>query len=148
MTIPSFPTNTPTIKALILNQIGRTVTFYTIYSTQACPDCTLDPITNESTDSFCETCSGLYWIPLWSGTDYTAHVTWKYSDQVDWDTVGKFMIGDCQVKIMYSGNSDSIVQNANYVVVDDRIMDIQKITYRGITVLDRIIVDLKERQKS
>lgn len=150
MTIPIFPTNTPDIKRQIIDMIGRDVTFYTIYSTEPCPNPSdsLDPVTNESTNSLCPICSGLYWIPHYSGTHYTAHVTWKYSDQVDWETVGKFMIGDCQVKVMYSGGSDDIIQAAEYAIVDDRVMDIERITYRGITVVDRIIIDLKERTKS
>ena len=49
---------------------------------------------------------------------------------------------------MYSEDADDIVSNAKYVVVDNRIMDIDKITYRGATEVDRIIVDLKERDKS
>lgn len=146
MPIPIFPTNTPEIKALIINQIGREVTFYTIYSSQPCPLCDLDPVTNLSTDSFCETCSGDYWIPLWSGSLFTAHVTWKFADQKQWETAGIIMAGDCQVKIMYSEENDAIVHNAKYVIVDSKQMDIEKITYRGADIVDRIIVDCKERE--
>ena len=48
---------------------------------------------------------------------------------------------------MYSVFNDNIVQNAKYVIVDARKMDIEDITYRGATEVDRIIVDLKEREK-
>jgi hypothetical protein len=147
--VPIFPTNTQEIKTLILDQIGRDVVFYTVYSSEACPNPldSLDPVTNESTWTECPTCFGEYYIPHYSGTTFKAHVTWKYSDQTDWETVGKFMIGDCQIKVMISGNIDSIVHSAAYVIVDETTMDIEKITYRGVTVLDRMIVDLKERSK-
>ena len=150
MSIPNFPTNTPAIKALIINEIGRPVTFYSIYSSQACPNPldSLDPVTNESTLSLCPTCSGFYWIPLWSGDTFTAHVTWKYADQKQWETVGILMAGDCQVKIMYSPANDIIAHDAKYLVVDTHIMDVEKITYRGAIEVDRIILDLKERTRS
>ena len=147
MVVPVWPATIPT-KEAIIDSIGRDAIFYTVYSSQACPDCSLDPVTDESTDSFCETCSGVYWIPVWSGSTFTSHITWKFSERQQWESVGIIFNGDCLAKIMYSEDADDIVSNAKYVVVDNRIMDIDKITYRGATEVDRIIVDLKERDKS
>ena len=60
MTEIVWPTNTKTIIDNIRGAIGRTVDFYTVASSNPCSVCDLDPVTDESTDSFCTTCSGLY----------------------------------------------------------------------------------------
>lgn len=146
-TVPPFPSTIPT-KAAIINEIARPVTFYTIYSSQACPDCALDPVTNESTDSFCETCEGVYWIPTYSGYTYSGHVTWKFSDRQQWETAGILFNGDCLVKIMYSDSANTIIKNTKYVIVDEHTMDVDRVTYRGATEIDRILVELKERDRN
>lgn len=147
MLVAPWPSNTVQIKAEIISGIGRPVEFWTVYSSYACSGCTLDPVTNTSTDSFCEICSGNYWIPLYSGDTLRAHVTWKYADQQQYLTGGDVMLGDCQVKVILESGIDSLVSNAEYVIVDDRKMNIDRITYRGAVTPDRVILDLKEEEK-
>ena len=145
--VPPFPSTIPT-KAAIIDEIARPAVFYTVYSSQACPDCSLDPVTDTSVDSLCETCEGVYWLDTYSGYSYDAHVTWKFSDKQQWETAGILFNGDCLVKIMYSEAIDTVVKNTEYVIVDERTMDIDRVTYRGATEIDRILIELKERDRN
>lgn len=133
----------------IIADIGRNVEFFYVYSTYACPNPndSLDIITNTSTDSFCETCSGIYWIPLYSGVSMSGHVTWRYDYQNEFETGGKIFIGDAQVKVMFDEDREDFIKNqVKYLVVDDIIMDIVKITKLG-TPPNRLIISLKEREE-
>lgn len=126
---------------------GRIVTFYVIDSLSGCPVCSLDPITNTSTDSFCTTCSGEYWIPVYSGWEVQAHVTEGRVDNKQWTTGGIIDNGEISVKFMHTASGEMIANTAEYVVVDGRIMVIQPgITKRGIPEVNRLIVYLKERE--
>lgn len=142
----TFPSGTRQVIENIINAIGRDVTFYTS-TISGCSNCTLDPVTNTSTDSFCEVCSGIYWIPTWSGTDIRAHVTWKFADKDQWETGGHVFIGDGIVKIMYSGPYMDVVNNTKYMVVDGKQANIEKITLLGVPSINRIVLDFKERNK-
>lgn len=130
----------------IINDIGRDVYFFYIYSTFICPACDLDPITGGSVDSFCETCSGLYYISVYSGVTMSAHVTWKYDYRNEFETGGRVFIGDAQVKVMHSPEREELVKSTKYLVVDGKTMDIVKETLLGAPV-NRIIVSLKEREE-
>lgn len=149
--IAPFPT--PEVSRNIIEQMiaqdGRPVTFYTVESLSGCSLCTLDPIANTSTDSFCPQCSGEYWIPTYSGTTISGHVTWGGLDEKSWETGGQIDNGQCTVKVMYDDVSDFVVHNSAYVVVDERIMQPLpgKIILRGIPVVNRIIMTLKEKER-
>lgn len=142
-----WPTDTKVVIEDIINTIGRDVTFITS-TLSGCYNCSLDPVTGTSTNSFCPVCSGIYWIPLYSGTDIISHITWKFSDKGDWQTGGITFLGDGIVKIMYSGPYMNIVDNTDYMVVDGVQVDIQKVTLLGVPSINRIILDFKERQKT
>lgn len=142
----TFPTGTRTVIESIINAIGRPVTFYTS-TLSGCYNCSLDPVTNTSTDSFCPVCSGVHWIPTYSGSDITAHITWKFADKDQWETGGHVFIGDGIVKIMYSGPYMDIVNSTDYMVVDGKQTNIEKITLLGVPSINRIILDFKERSK-
>ncbi len=142
-----FPTNTKQLIEEMIQQDGREITFYTAtYS--GCSVCSLDPISDTSTDSFCPTCSGLYWIPTYSGWSTIAHVTWGVLDNKGWESGGMLDNGDCTVKFIYSGYMQDIIDNTEYVVVDDREMDVQPGTiFRGVPDINRVIVKLKEKER-
>lgn len=131
----------------MIQQDGREVTFFTAtYS--GCPVCSLDPISDTSTDSFCPTCSGLYWIPTYSGWSTIAHVTWGTLDNKGWESGGMLDNGDCTVKFIYSGYMQDILDNTEYVIVDEREMDVQPGTiFRGVPDINRVIVKLKEKER-
>jgi hypothetical protein len=144
-----WPSNTRETINNIINAIGRTVTFYTAtLSGCTASGCSLDPVTDESTNSFCPVCSGQYWIPIYSGTDITAHITWKYADRNDWQTGGYVFKGDGIIKVMYSGNNLAIVQSAEYAVLDGKQISLEGITLLGVPTINRVIVDFKEKEKT
>ena len=145
--LAAFPTTTKDQIEQMINMDGREVTFFTAtYS--GCPICSLDPITDTSVDSFCPICSGVYWIPTYSGWNITAHVTWGTLDSKTWETGGMIDNGECTVKFIYSGGMQDILDETHYVMVDNRKMDVQPgIIFRGVPEINRIIVKLKEREK-
>jgi ribosomal protein S8 len=106
-----------------------------------------DPVTETSTDSFCPTCSGVYYIPVYSGTSIQGHVTWAYSEQLGWPTGGKQFEGDVRIQIKYTEANLSAVDNAKWVEVDGRQMEVKKRTLRGVQSINRILVDLLEKEK-
>lgn len=149
MTLPQFP-KTLVAQQIeeIIGQIGRDVDIFYVYSTMACPnpDDSLDPITNTSTNSFCQVCSGHYWIDVWSGVVWSGHISWKFDFRNEFETGGRVFLGDAQVKVMYSDDRESILKTPRtYLVVDGKTMDIIKETLLG-TPINRVILDVKERQ--
>lgn len=130
----------------IIDAVGRDVEFFYVYSTYECPACDLDPVTGTSVDSFCETCSGEYYIDIYSGETMKAHVTWKYDFKNEFETGGKVFIGDAQAKVMHTAERESLIKETKYLVVDGKTMDIIKTTTLG-TPINRVIVHLKEREE-
>jgi hypothetical protein len=145
---PTFPSGTAQVISDIINTIGRDVTFY-VAALSACSYSgdSLDPITNTSTNSFCPVCSGQWWIQTLSGYTTKAHITWKFADLKQWETGGWNFVGDGIIKVMYSGSIMDIIDSSEYVVVDDKQVNIEKITLLGVPALNRIILDFKERKK-
>lgn len=149
VTIAPFPSVTKsreTIEAMI-REIGREVTFYVIATISGCSLCSLDPITNTATDSFCPSCAGEYWIPVYSGVTYSGKVSWGLSEQKDWVTAGLIDTGDCQVTIMHTADAERVVHSSEYVIVDNREMDVKNIILRGVPQINRILIALKEKER-
>lgn len=130
----------------IRNAIGRETTWYVVASSVPCSGCNLDPITNTSTDSFCTVCEGEYWIPTYSPTIISGHVTWGYSEQLGWVTGGQLDEGECRVQIKYTPENVTVVDTAKWVVVDDKEMTVVKRILRGVQNINRILVDLIEKE--
>src|SRR5689334_15173581 len=103
--LPTFPNDYVDQIRQMIEIDGRLVSFV-VATLSGCPVCSLDPISNTSTDSFCPTCSGQYWIPTYSGWDIKAHVTWGVLDDQSWATGGMIDNGACTVKFMWSGWMD------------------------------------------
>ena len=146
MTTITFPSDTADIIDKIRGAIGRDVDFY-IPSLSGCSVCSLDPTTNESTDSFCPSCEGIYWIPTYKATTISGHIIWKPSDELEWTVGGQVFDGDVRVQIKYTTDNRATVSGADYVVVDAKQMEIKKTTFRGVPALNRILVDMIERTK-
>ena len=145
-----FPENTEEVIDAIRGAIGRLVDFYVVASSIACPVCDLDPTTQTSVDSFCPVCSGVYWIPVWSSISISGHITWGDVDLMGWQVGGKYFDGDARVQIKRTSEHITIVeqvQDNGYMVVDDKIMDIKSIIPRGVQSLNRILIDVKERER-
>lgn len=151
MTDIVWPQDTKETIDAIRGAIGRDVDFYVVASSIACPTCSLDPITNHSTDSFCPTCSGVYWIPVFSGYTISGHVTWASADILQWPPGGYQFDGDVRVQIEYTATNLEIVddaQESGFVHVDGKVMEIKSRILRGVQEINRILIDMIEREKS
>jgi len=142
-TLAGWPSTVRSTIESIISEIGRDVEFYYVYSSYGCPVCSLDPVTDTSTDSYCATCSGTYWIDVYSGVTMSAHVTWKFDYRNEFETGGINLIGDAQVKVMHTPDRETLVKDTEYLVVDGKTMNIEKTTLLG-TPINRIVCDLKE----
>ena len=131
----------------IRSAIGRPVVFYVIASLSGCSSCDLDPVANTSVDSFCTECNGTYWIPVYSGMDVNSHIAWGKSDQMRWESGGQWWEGSAGVQIARNDENISTVENAVYLVVDGKEMEIRKILHRGVPELNRILIDVIEKAK-
>ena len=78
----------------------------------------------------------------------SGHVTWKYSEDVVWYSAGQQVAGDCQVRINYLPETVLVVDKTRYVVIDNRVMQINKVNLRGAPEVNRIIITLMEKEKS
>lgn len=139
----NFPSNTKVIIDEIRDAIGRTVTFYVENKTD-CPACSINPITNESTNPFCIVCSGVGYNVTVSGTDILAHVKWGKYDSLGWVTGGQYREGDCHLQIEYTPEVYTLLDSAIYVVVDNVTLRIGKKELRGVPAINRILLDLDE----
>ena len=139
----TFPTNTTDVIDAIRGAIGREVTFYLVtYS--GCSVCGLDPVTDTSTDPFCTTCGGKYWVPVYSGYTTSGHITWGKVDNLNWVTGGKFFTGDCRLQVKYSTEMITVLEDTEYVEVDGMKMRIDSKDYRGVPNINRIVLSLSE----
>jgi hypothetical protein len=127
--------------------IGRTVDFHTIVSVSGCSVCGLDPVTNTSADSFCVVCSGVYWIPTYSVVTRSGHVTWGKADMMNWYPGGQQFDGDCRVQIKLLNDTMSMLDDTEFVVVDEKVLEIDSIIIRGVPTPNRVLVDLIEKEK-
>lgn len=151
MSLPNFPKTLARsqIEEIITNSTGRDVDFFYVYSSYPCPnpDDSYDPVTDTSTNSFCPICSGIYWIPTYSGVTMSGHVTWKFDYKNEFETGGRVFIGDVQVKVMHTEDRERFIKDdVKYLVVDDIVVDIVKITKLG-NPPNRLIVSCKEREE-
>lgn len=140
----TWPDNTREVINAIRGTIGRLVTFYTIESTSGCVTCTYDPVNNASTDPFCPTCSGNYWLITYSGTQISGHVRWYPFHEQDFTSAGINYEGDCVVTIEHTSGHMNIVNNTEYIVVDGIRTLIDRYVLRGKPDVNRIRLLLKE----
>jgi len=126
--------------------IGRNITIYINVSGVACAasGCTLDPVTNYSTNSFCETCGGNYWLQTTSAWVCMAHIRWGSADQPLYSPGGIVDEGTCKVTIAYSGNALNNVRDSHHFVVDDKEMYLKNYAFKGVQTINRLAITLKE----
>lgn len=131
----------------IRTQIGRGVDFY-VPTLSGCSLCSLDPVTNTSVDSLCSGCAGLYWISSYTTTTITGHIRWGNMDELNWQTGGKLFDGDCRIQIKYTPTIAGIVNNTEYLVADDRKLEIKSTILRGVPTVNRMLLDCIEKEKT
>jgi hypothetical protein len=142
----TFPTDTYETIDAIRGAIGRDVEFY-VPSLSGCSICDLDPVTNTSTDSFCDVCSGNYWIKTYSIITLSGHITWGPADVLQWHPGGQLFDGDCRVQIKYTEVNKETSEDADYIVVDDKQLEIKRSTLRGVPSINRILLDCIEKDR-
>lgn len=143
----TFPDNTIEVIDKIRGAIGRPVSFYVISDTTTCSGCTLDPVTNTSTNSFCPVCSGNYYMYTYSGVSISGHIFWNSSDMLNWPSAGFIFEGDCRVQIKYTPANLNTTDVAKYVIVDNKKMSIGKKAFRGVPEINRIILYLDQEER-
>ncbi|MHA1950293.1 MAG: hypothetical protein ACW99G_14715 [Candidatus Thorarchaeota archaeon] len=144
----TFPEGTEETIDAIREAIGRNISFVTA-SAIACTasGCGLDPVTNTGTNSFCVTCSGLYWIPVLSNYTVKAHVTWGNADELNWVTGGQLMDGDARAQVKYTAELLNVLDGeVERVEIDGKNFEIKSKIYRGVPELNRVLIDLIEKE--
>jgi hypothetical protein len=139
----TWPSNTKVVIDSIRNAIGRDVIFHTVHRDD-CPACNINPVTNESTNPFCTTCSGIGWIITYSGTVMKAHVTWNPSETLQWNEGGMWKNYKCRIQVEYTLDNKNVVEGADNVEVDGIKLRIANKTFAGVASLNRIVMGLKE----
>jgi len=144
-----WPTQTKRTQFLVdtLEAIGRPVEIHYVTSVSGCTICSLDPVSSTSTDAFCPVCSGAYWMENLNAQVFPAHVTWKFSEDVARYSAGKQFEGDCQVRLNYSVEMAQIVDTTRFIVVDNKVMELNKVITRGAPEVNRLILVLLEKEK-
>jgi hypothetical protein len=140
----TFPSDTKQVIDAIRAAIGRPVDFYQEIRTP-CSACTIDPVTDTSTNSFCLVCSGEGYIVTYSGTTISGHITQGPIDGLQWATGGQYYDGDCRVQVEYTPGNITVIDNASYIMVDGKKFDIRKKILRGVKEINRFIIDTIER---
>jgi hypothetical protein len=139
-----FPDNSTEIIDQIREEIGRPATFF-IKESVDCPNCILDPVTNTSTNSFCPVCSGIGYLVAYSGVVISGHITHAPGEIQQWSSGGYVFDGDAKLQIKYTLTNREIVARTSYVLIDEQAYTIKKKTLRGVREINRIILDLLER---
>lgn len=142
----TFPSDTKEIIDEIRGRIGRDVIIFVTVTGIACTEatCSLDPVTNLSTDSFCTVCHGNYWLDTVSGYTCSGHVRWLGADKPLWVAGGVVEDGDCKVTITMSDENLNNVKNSKYFEVDGIEMYMKEYRLRGAKELNRIQIILLE----
>jgi len=132
----------------ILKAVGRGFTINVKSSGSACPLCLasgyLDPVTNSSTNSFCPSCYGLYYLNTPSGIPASGHVRWINSEIPRQYPGGQIPDGDCIITVAYSDEIRSNIERAKSFTVDGKNLTLKSYTPRGAKVPNRIILTLKQ----
>ena len=90
----------------------------------------------------------MYWIPTPTYNTIIAHITWGNVDELSWSSGGYQFDGDARVQIEYTISNLDIVDRSVYVHVDSKIMEIKNFILRGVQSINRILIDMIEKEKS
>jgi hypothetical protein len=131
----------------IRNAIGRLITINVTTSGIGCSNCSLDPITNTSTDSICPVCFGQYWLNTVSGFSVSGHVRWYSAETPQLLQGGKLPDGDCKVTIAYTAENLNAVENAADFLVDGKRTTLKYYRIKGAKQPNRISITLLEEGK-
>lgn len=145
-----FPSSAHTREVVnkIRQVIGRPVTFYTeVINTCTASECSLNPVTGDSTNPFCLVCNGEFYYNTFSGVVISGHISHGKEDILQFYPVGQHFDGDCRIQIEYTDENLTIIDATSYVEADGKTYEIKKSIPRGFPDLNRILLDCKERDK-
>ena len=144
MTTITWPENTKEVIDSIRGVIGREITIHYTSSGVPCPTCTLDSLTGRPYDPFCSTCGGDGIVT--SGIDLTVsgHVLWSRVDSHYNSPAGRISTGDCKVTVEYTDNIITIINSADYFLVDDERLYLEDYDLRGVKEINRVALQLKQ----
>jgi hypothetical protein len=83
---------------------------------------------------------------VYSGYTVSGHITWAPSDYTRWYETGQQVEGDVRVQIKYTDEAIYVIENTVWAIVDDKIMEIKKKMLRGVQPLNRILIDMIEKE--
>lgn len=136
----------------ILDAVGRDFTLNVKTTGIACPLCVaggyLDPVTNTSTNSFCPSCYGSYYLNTTSGIVLNGHVRWKSAEIPRWYPGGIVPDGDCMITVTYSDDTRTNIERALNFEVDNKILSLKSYILKGAKTPNRIIILLKEESNN
>lgn len=141
-----WPSDTEDIIDSIRDAIGRNIIILVSVSGIACTACSLNPVSNLSTNPFCPVCGGTYWTETTSGYVIKAHVTIGEID-LPWRVAGGYLEkGEAVVQIKYTPTNLYAVEHAVHYVVDGKVYLEDDISYRGVPDINRMVITLKEQE--
>jgi hypothetical protein len=112
----------------------------------ACPACSLNPVSNLSTNPFCPVCGGVYWTSTTSGYVTIAHVGIGDIDTPWRVSAGHLERGEILAQIKYTPESLYAVEHAEHYIVDGKTYLQSDISYRGVPAINRMVITLKEQE--
>lgn len=139
-----FPLDTRETINAMRQAIGRNITLY-VEQTVPCSACSIDPVTNTSTNSFCTVCSGVGYIVTLSGYTVLAHITHAPQDLVKYTPGGSYADGDCIAQVEYLPATMTVLEHTKMLVVDNDQYTIKNKTLRGVPEINRVILNLKQK---
>lgn len=128
----------------IRDAIGREIQINIMVSGIGCYNCSLDPITNTSINSFCPVCHGTYWRNTTSGYLVSGHVRWASLESPVLQAGGRLPEGDCKVTIAYTEANLYAVDHARDFVVDGKRATLKSYRLKGVHLPNRIAINLLE----
>lgn len=144
--IITFPQDTTDIIDSIRGAIGREITAYIPVSGIACSICSLDLVTNLSTDPFCTVCGGYYWKDTVSAYVMSAYIFHPSLDTPVRVAGGYIVTGDTFIQVKYTQSSYAAVNTAESFLVDGKEYLKKDISLRGVPSINRIVVTLEEQE--
>lgn len=132
------------IEEAIRSAIADTVTINFKVTGSGCYNCSLDPITNTSTNPYCDICFGTYWINTSSGYTTKGHVRWTRGEIPAQFPGGKLPEGDCLVTFTLASGLQYIVENSDSFIINSKKLTLKSYTLKGKPQPNRLKVTLTQ----
>jgi hypothetical protein len=109
------PTDSVTAEIVhgIINATGRTITIVATSGLMQCPTCS-------GTNAFCGTCNGNPTVDALYTVAAIAGVRWKGGEVRRYSPQAQTIAGDCQVVLILDTTIEATLQQARYIMVDNR----------------------------